>query len=279
MPPTAAVLTDGEFQALLSFYLPILREYVIKRYRVSEDQAADWVQGFVLEKILAQNLIVQADRKRSRLRTFLLRCLDNYVIQQIRVQTARKRRPREGFLRLDELAEEDMPAASERNEESFDLAWAQEVFGRCLMRMRQYCLDIQRLDIWGVFEARILRPLIEQSEPPPYKDLVKRFSLRSRTQASNLLISAQRIFARCLRTLIEEHAASQHEIELEIRELKAVLFRSGLRLINGEAAAWLSPTNESLGQREMESSALPQLALQPDSAAVRLDDVFDNGQP
>jgi DNA-directed RNA polymerase specialized sigma24 family protein len=224
-------LKQTELQGLLTHFLPILQEYVVKHFRVSEDQAADWVQGFVLEKILEQDLIVQADHSRSRLRTFLLRCLDNYVIQQIRIQRARKRRPEAGLVCLEDLAEEDMPAELERAEESFDVVWARGILVECLKRMEAHCANTQREDIWGVFECRILKPLLEETEPLSYEELTKRFKLRSRSQASNLLITAQRIFARCLRSIIEECTVSQKEIESEIQELKSILFRASHRVV------------------------------------------------
>ena len=82
-----------------------------------------------------------------------------------------------------------------------------------------------RKDVWGVFDCRILKPLFEETAPLAYEELVARFGLQSPAQASNLLITAKRMFGRFLRSVIAEYSADEAEIEAEIEELKAVLFR------------------------------------------------------
>ena len=56
------------------------------------------------------------------------------------------------------------------------------------------------MDIWGVFEARVLGPLFQNAEPVPYEQIVARFGFKSPAQASNVLVSARRMFERVLRS-------------------------------------------------------------------------------
>jgi DNA-directed RNA polymerase specialized sigma24 family protein len=212
-----------DLQTVLLRYLPSLHEYLVKRYRISEDQAADWVQSFVLEKILRQNLIAKADGRRSLLRTFLLRCLDHFVIQEMRRQHGSKRFPAEGLVHLDALSEADLPVVLERPEAASDVAWARHLLIKSLRRMEKHCADVQRPDLWGVFESRILKPLRDQHDPLPYGHLAKRYKLGSAKQAAQLLITTKRIFDRCLRAVIAEYVKDQQEVESEIEELKAIL--------------------------------------------------------
>ncbi len=227
---SASNLKQAALETVLSRYLPILKEYLIHRYSVSEDQAADWLQSFVLEKVMEQDLIAQADHNRGRFRTFLLRSLQNYVIQQMRRQNASKRCPTAGLVSLEEVTEGALPMAPERGQESFDVGWARGVLAECLKRMEQHCVHTHRLDIWGIFQCRILDPLLEDKPPLPYEELVHRFKLRCPSQASNLFITAQRLFARSLRSVIAEYAKDPEEVESEIRELKAILFRASDRV-------------------------------------------------
>ncbi len=75
----------------------------------------------------------------------------------------------------------------------------------------------------GVFEARMLDPLLNQTAPMPYDKLVARFGLRSPFEASNLLITAKRMFARALHEVVRETVAADRDVELEIQELKRIL--------------------------------------------------------
>ena len=66
---------------------------------------------------------------------------------------------------------------------------------------------------------RILLPIMEGAEPAAYADLVRQYGFQSPAQASNVLISAKRMFARLLREVISEYAFSEEEVESEIQEL------------------------------------------------------------
>jgi hypothetical protein len=80
--------------------------------------------------------------------------------------------------------------------------------------------------VWGVFESRLLAPILHRAEPADYEELVGRFGLASAAQASNVLITAKRMFARIIRAVVGEYALGDEEIETEIRELHTVLGRA-----------------------------------------------------
>ena len=210
---------------LLCRYLPVLKVHLASQYRVAEDQAADWLQSFVLKKVLERDLIAQADRNRGKFRTFLLRSLHNFVIQQIRHEQAGKRSPAEPLVPIHDLQDNELAEIATQNAESFDIAWARGVLAETIQRMERHCQVADRKDVWGVFDCRILKPLFEETAPLAYEELVARFGLQSPAQASNLLITAKRMFGRFLRSVIAEYSADEAEIEAEIEELKAVLFR------------------------------------------------------
>ena len=82
-------------------------------------------------------------------------------------------------------------------------------------------------DVWGVFECRLLAPMLDGAEPMPYEALVERFALRSPAQASNVLITGKRMFERALRAVVGEYAADEAEVDEEIAELRQILSRGG----------------------------------------------------
>ena len=219
-----AEATRAALDRLLGRYLPALKAHLVYQRRMTPDRADDLLQGFVSEKILQKNLIARADRDRGKFRTFMLYALDNYVVSAMRRASAKKRSPAEGAtVGLDEHL--DHVAADEGPSDVFDVAWARQVLAEVLSRMESECADSGRSDIWGVFECRVLKPMLDRGDPLPYEELVERFGLKSPAQASNVLVTAKRMFARILQSVVAEYAGD--DVEAEISELRLILSRAG----------------------------------------------------
>jgi RNA polymerase sigma-70 factor (ECF subfamily) len=208
---------------LLTRYLPALRAHLIYGKRLSPEDADDLLQEFVAGKILEKELLGRADAQRGKFRTFLLTALDRFLIDRFREESARKRSPGEG--RLMALGDEAGQLQASPQSNAFDLAWARNVIEQTVRLMRTECETSGRQDVWGVFECRLLEPMLNAAEPVEYEELVRRFGLQSPSQASNLLMTAKRTFARALRAVVGEYARESDEIETEIRELMEVLAR------------------------------------------------------
>jgi RNA polymerase sigma-70 factor (ECF subfamily) len=219
--------TEPKRQALgelLVRYLPALRAHLVYGKRLAPEDADDLLQEFVAAKILEKELIGRADAQLGKFRTFLLTALDRFLIDRLREQTARKRSPAGGELRaLGDLADQ-LPA--EQHCDAFDLAWAHNVIEETVRLMRTECETSDRMDVWGVFECRLLGPILNAVEPVEYDELVGRFGLQSPSQASNLLITAKRMFARLMHAVVGEYALGSAEIESEIGELMEVFGRA-----------------------------------------------------
>ena len=105
------------------------------------------------------------------------------------------------------------------------MAWARSVISEALRQMQAECESSGRTDLWGVFQCRVVGPILEGAPPVDYRELVERFGFQSPTQASNALTTAKRMYARALRSAVGEYARDEHEIESEIEELKGILAR------------------------------------------------------
>ena len=206
---------------LLRRYWPALKTHLISARRIPPHQAEDLVQGFVVSKVLEKDLIASADRERGRFRSLLVTALDRYVISQRRASSARRRssgRP---------LSDPDMmdqhPAPDAEASTAFDVAWARQLLHQTIAAMESQCRSSGRADVWGVFEARVLGPVIEGRPPTDYEELVRRFAFQSPTQAANVLVTAKRMFQRTLRAAVEAYAGSQAAVEEEIEDLWRIL--------------------------------------------------------
>jgi hypothetical protein len=106
------------------------------------------------------------------------------------------------------------------------VAWARALLSQAISRTRDEARASGREDVWGVFETRVLDPLLRDIDPPAYEELVARFGLTSPSQASNLLVTGKRMFARNLRALVAEYAKEDADIDQEIAELTEILSKA-----------------------------------------------------
>jgi RNA polymerase sigma-70 factor (ECF subfamily) len=209
---------------LVVAYRPVLVRHLIAHMQLPPDRAEDTVQSFLADKVLANNVLGLAERSRGRFRSFLLKTFSNYVIGQLRRDRAQKRRA----VGVDAVSLDAVTEPSSREpalRDAFDSVWARQILARTLDLMREECRLKNRPELWDVFEARILGPLLDQADPLPYERLVERFGLRSPSEASNLLITAKRMFSRVLREVVRETVVEERDVEAEIRDLRRALAR------------------------------------------------------
>jgi DNA-directed RNA polymerase specialized sigma24 family protein len=210
---------------LLVQYLPALRAHLICTRHVPADQADDLLQEFVISKVIEKDLFARADQQAGKLRTFLLTVLDRFVRNRLRAETAKKRAPSGGARLVGGDWAECLPCDGEPSE-AFDVAWAHGVIAETLKCARAECESSGRMDIWGVFECRILRPAVEGTEPIDYRQLVERFGFQSPRHAANVLITAKRMYVRTLRCVVGQYVDNDEEIDEEIDDLRKILERS-----------------------------------------------------
>lgn len=200
---------------LLTLYRPALWSHLVNRCRIDPHRADDLLQDFILKKILQYNLIQHADRSRGKFRTLLLTSLDNFVRSAGAKSDCVGQFP-ENFQPPDQRPGLD---------QEFDIPWARQVLHESLRRMQAECRHGNRMEIWDIFESRILAPILEGAAALSYDQLVSRHHLESPAQASNLLITSKRMFERNLRTVVGEYA-SEDQIDTEIAELRETLSHS-----------------------------------------------------
>jgi DNA-directed RNA polymerase specialized sigma24 family protein len=205
---------------LLSRYLPALKSHFVVRRKLAPDRVDDLLQSFIATKVLAGDFLSRANRDKGKFRSFLLASAERHVIDVFREENAQKRSPGEGMiLSIDQLPD----IGGDPLGDVFDTAWAREVLAEALRRVRRECETSGRAAFWGVFEARVVMPALDGEKPPGYETLVEKFGFESPMQASNALITAKRMFARALRSVVGEYAKDESEVDSEIQELRMVL--------------------------------------------------------
>ena len=216
--------TEG-FQArdnVVKRYYPALVAHLVSVKRIPVQRAEDYLQSFVERKILEKDLLSSADRKKGLFRTYLMSCLDRFVIDEIRREEASIRKPKS------EVPIEDFEDRIEgdRYVHSPDIMWARQVLDETIREMQANCRTAGREDVWGIFKQQLLDPILEGTPKPPYEELIKRFNLKSPTQAYNLLATGKRMYLRCLRRVVAEYAGDDHDIDCELADLYSIVSRA-----------------------------------------------------
>ena len=104
--------------------------------------------------------------------------------------------------------------------------WARCVVRQALDAMKSECERSGRADIWGIFAARIVDPILQGRPQRPYDELVAAHGLASTIQAHSLLQTAKRAYGRHLRETIGMTVSDAGEIDDEIRDLATTLASS-----------------------------------------------------
>ncbi len=201
---------------LLERYRPAFVRHLVRRRRLPIERAEDMVQGFMTVKVLEKDLIAQASRQRGRFRSFMLKSLERYVIDEYR-----RRDPHTTDVDAFRDTEPDDDAA-----DAFDIAWAQQALAETYVNMLQACEQSDKMHVWHVFEHRVLRPTIDGDHVPSYEQLAERYGFASPKEAGNLFVTARRMFERELRAVIEAYAGEE-DVDREIGDLIAILSRQG----------------------------------------------------
>jgi len=218
---------EARLDRLIRAYWAPLRIFLLATFPSLKDQADLLLQDFAEDKILKKGWLQRADHTRGKFRDFLKTSLRNFVLD--RLDSVEAKRPP---LSLDEMTRE--PAAAEGPSDEFDLTWLRTVLARTLREMEEDCKNPsadqpRRGPIWEMLRIRLLEPLLNDTAPPPYEELIGRFGLRSPTDASNLLLSAKRIFKAHLGRVIQDYAGQDAATAVEIQSLEEFISRLAKR--------------------------------------------------
>jgi RNA polymerase sigma-70 factor (ECF subfamily) len=191
----------------------------------SMEDAQDLTQDFFVI-ILKDNWLQHADRNRGRFRSFLLRSLQNFLINAAEKTHACKRGGDVEFISWDNwLAEEpsqllisDQGLEALAPERLFDLTWATTVVEHALRRLREECESKGKF--W-LFRA-LSRHLADERDEVSYADLSVELEVAETVVKKQLHKMRQRY--RCLlRAEVSRTVKNPAEVDDEIRYLCAAL--------------------------------------------------------
>lgn len=191
--------------------------YCYVQHRVRDPNAAqDHVQEFFLH-LLENKLIARADPERGRFRSYLLTCLQNFLHSDRRRAQAQKRGGAVSFVSYD-LAYDVASDESISPEESFDSAWAAELFDRAVARLRAEAAARGRERIFLELQGALA------GDSEPLATLAERVGLLLPTLKTALNRMRVR-FREVLREEVVNTVGSDDEVDDELRHLLSLLAR------------------------------------------------------
>lgn len=189
------------FAQLIVNYQPAMVFHVQRQFRLQPEFAEELVQQFVLDRLLEQNLLEKADRRRGKFRALLVTALNHYCLDWFR------RRSNKSNLQLEPAESETAVAFPD----PFDRAWAESILTEALARTKRELCDGGREKYWELFDARVVQASYGEQEHAAYEELCLRLGFGSPRDASNALTTAKRSFERAVMQLLEAEDGSAAE--------------------------------------------------------------------
>jgi len=209
------------------YWKPVYSYLRFKGY--DNEKAKDLTQGFFTEIVWGDDLFHRADQSKGRLRTLLLTALQRYVVSALRKENAQKRRPAAGFV---EVEMEELPLLATTRpgitaDEAFYRSWATDLLDSVLSQVQaEYCRT-GRSDHWQVFQAKVLTPILHNTEAPPLEEICRNCGIEDETKASNMIVTVKRRFQAVLRRNLRDLVSSEDEVEAEFHEILKVFSNRG----------------------------------------------------
>jgi len=182
------------------------------------EEAKDLVQGFFTDKVLGQELIQKADRKRGRLRNFLLTAVKNYAII---VQRGKK--PQQG---LDEKTEK--PTKIGDPEIEFNRAWADDLLQEVLKELKTECSRKGKAVHWRLFHEWLLEPDVE-ADNIRLADIGVKYGIENSSKAYNMISNVKERFRAILRNHMLDLVDSDEEVDAEIADFINIFSQQSTR--------------------------------------------------
>ena len=198
-----------------TYWKPIY--FFLRRKGLAPEAAEDAVQGFFLH-LLERDFLARLDPARGRLRSYLLRALEHYLVNLHERDAAQKRGGRYRFVPLDlVLAERELPAAPEPALQAYEREWALGLMERALGRLRREYDEGRRK---GRGEAVLGFFSLEGA--PSYAEAAERCGMTV-PQFKAALHRARVRFREILRDEVASTVEDDAEAEREIGDLMRVL--------------------------------------------------------
>lgn len=194
----------------------------LRRKGYDNEQAKDLTQGFFHEVVLGRGLIKKADQSKGRFRPYLLLALNRYLINIREEETAQKRIPKDRLIPLDSIDLPDLPPSVTQSapEEAFNYAWVSALLEQVLAEVQTKCRERDLMLHWQVFRDRLVRPILNRSDPLSMKEICDKYGIEDTIKASNMITTVKRLFQTILKQHVRNSVMSDEDTADELAQIK-----------------------------------------------------------
>lgn len=203
----------------------------IRKRGYSNEDAKELTQQFFCDVVLDGKTLARADHRIGSFRGLLIVALKRFLINTDTWKNRKKRFPRAGILHLNptELVDLCVRSPMETPEEAFYRQWIIDLLDDVLAEVQQeYCGSL-RSTYWQVFNARVLRPIMEDRKAPSLGHVCTSLDIKDEAHASNMIVTVKRRFRSILKRRIRELVSSDTEAENEFQEILRFFSQDGAR--------------------------------------------------
>jgi len=201
----------------------------LRRKGYDNEQAKDLTQGFLHEVVLNRNLVERADSSKGRFRSFLLHALNQYLVDEYRKETTRKRIPREKIVPLDIADPPTLPQVVCKldAEQSFNYIWKADLLERAFTEVKDRYTKQGMEKHWFVFQDRLLMPTLDGSDQPSLRKICRQYHIENEATVSNMLNTVKKLVRSVLKNHIRQTVVSGIAAEDELKEIFKFLEKEG----------------------------------------------------
>jgi RNA polymerase sigma-70 factor (ECF subfamily) len=219
---------DGDTRALETllnkYYLPLFK-WVLRKH-VKREDAEDLVQEFFAH-LLTHDWPGRVDRKKGRLRRFLLTALKHYLGDHWDKVNAQKRGGGRQPDSLDETDDHGHPILEPKSplpspDEEYQINWAKGLLDASLKRLRRECADKGHADLYDALEPALYR----DTNAPSHLEVGQKLG-KSEAAVKMAFSRIRSSFALIFRDEVLQTLADPADLEEELKELRICLQKAG----------------------------------------------------
>jgi DNA-directed RNA polymerase specialized sigma24 family protein len=181
--------------------------------------ARDLTQQFIV-KVIEKDLLGKADAARGRFRSFLLKALDNFVIDEHRAASGRDGTRPTMFVPEDVSALAAVePDPADPPARAFSRQWATTIMDVALLRLELCCREEGLEPHWRAFESLVLSR-VRGCAPPPAEAIAADLHARDRQHVYSMVNTVKRKARRVYREVVAETLDDPDLLEAELADLR-----------------------------------------------------------
>ncbi len=209
---------------LIKAYWRPVYKYLRRKWRKTPSEAEEITQAFFL-RVVDKSTLAGYDAERARFRTFIRACVDRFVVDGLRRDSAAKRGHGKHLMHLDFAGAEGEisadPAMVSDPERLFETDWAKSVVAMAVESLRESCMAKGKEVHFRVFELFHLKELAEGAARPTYAEAGEQLGL-SVTDVTNRLSYVRREFRAQVIDTLRELTGNEEELRSEARAMLGV---------------------------------------------------------